>query len=205
MVYPDNIDSGYFNSQLGTRSDRRHYHLAHLQISLLSEHRSKPECPSAPPERTPAGPQMKKAQPWTTAPSDVRPSTGGFGGMGLARTQRQCVTYRTVPCGDSTTHSLHPPPAPGALRPVCGPLRGGLGLHRERVERHSLPPGGGAILPDLPAARHFRRTPDGATQARTRTTKGPRQHATAGVNSAVLGEHPNHAYRGVSVGACSYV
>ena len=46
MVYPDNIDRGYFNSQLGTRSDRRHYHLAHLQISLLSEPRSEPECPS---------------------------------------------------------------------------------------------------------------------------------------------------------------
>ena len=51
MVYPDNIDRGYFNSQLGTRSDRRHYHLAHLQISLLSEPRSEPECPSTHPAR----------------------------------------------------------------------------------------------------------------------------------------------------------
>jgi hypothetical protein len=45
----------YFNSQLGTRSDRRHYHLAHLQISLLSDHRSKLECPSAPARATRRG------------------------------------------------------------------------------------------------------------------------------------------------------
>jgi hypothetical protein len=55
MVYPDNIDRGYFNSQLGTRSDRRHYYLAHLQISLLSEHRSEPEYPSTRPPAPPAG------------------------------------------------------------------------------------------------------------------------------------------------------
>jgi|SRR6478735_2346219 len=37
MVYPEDIDSGHSNFQLGTSSDRRHYHLAHLQIYLLNE------------------------------------------------------------------------------------------------------------------------------------------------------------------------
>jgi hypothetical protein len=55
MVYPDNIDRGYFNPQLGARSDRRHYHLAHLQISPLSEPRSKSESPRIHRPAPPAG------------------------------------------------------------------------------------------------------------------------------------------------------
>ena len=55
MVYPDNIDREYCNSQLGTRSDRRHCHLAHLQISPLSEPRSEPRSASASRPRHPLG------------------------------------------------------------------------------------------------------------------------------------------------------
>jgi hypothetical protein len=64
MVYPDNIDRRHFNSQLGTRSDRRHCHLAHLQISPLSEPRSKSEYLPFPARATHCGRPRHRALHW---------------------------------------------------------------------------------------------------------------------------------------------